>query len=165
MGNGNGKIIDLSEKRPHLSTEDLNNRIDSEKDMIIGEQVFIAPQRVLDDPEALKKWNELVEIYKGFDYVSNIDTGAIEKYCIAFSEYCRLMETKEELASKIKNNLKYFHADTELKLDQSINKKHDLLIKMEDRLFLNPASRVKFAAAKANQPKESHLEKLGFGMV
>lgn len=164
MGN-NPKLISMKKMRPHLSNVEINDRLNAEEEMIIGQQTFKITQRILNNQEALKKWNELVTIYKGFKYVTDIDIGAIEKYCIAHAEYCNLLDIKNELCNKINDKLKLFHADTELKLDYNINKKMELLIKMEDRLFLNPSSRVKFAAAKANQPKESYLVSLGFDNV
>jgi hypothetical protein len=40
------------------------------------------------------------------------------------------------------------------KVEQSINKKIELLIKIEDRLFLNPVSRIKSIPKKPQEEKE-----------
>jgi len=53
-------------------------------------------------------------------------------YCKAYSDYQRLLEGDDETA---------------------VNKKMDMLIKMQDRLFLNPLAKIK------NIPKQKKEEK------
>lgn len=52
----------------------------------------------------------------------------------------------------------------DLQLESAINKKMDLLIKMEDRSFLNPLAKVK-NIPKKEQEKANPLAAKGFGNV
>lgn len=149
----------------HRTKKKINERLKAEKEMKIGNEIFVVTQKILENEVALCKWNELVEQYKNIDFVTSIDIGSIEKYCLTHSEYYQLLECKTELERRIKDKLKLFHAIDELNLDQSINKKLDMLIKLEDRLFLNPLSRIKSIPKKADEKPVSELERLGFGNV
>lgn len=166
MGGKTGPIeFGIIENGRHRTTKEKKDREKYEKLMKIGNHTFKITQKILNNQYALSKWNELVGIYKGFDFVTDIDIGTIETYCLTYAEYMELIDCKNELENKINDKLKLYHAISELKIDQKINNKVDLKIKLEDRLFLNPASRIKFAAAKSTQPKESYLDSIGFGNV
>jgi phage terminase small subunit len=149
----------------HRTKKVIKERLAAEKKMKIGNDEFIVTQKILDNKVALCKWNELVEQYKDIDFVTSIDIGSIEKYCLTHAEYYELLECKIELEKKIKDKLKLYHAIDELNLDQNINKKLDMLIKLEDRLFLNPLSRIKSVPIKPEEKPASRLEQLGFGNV
>jgi phage terminase small subunit len=149
----------------HRTKKVIKERLKSQKEMKIGNNTFKVTQKILDNEVALQKWNELVKLYKDIDFVTSIDIGAIEKYCLSHAEYYKLIECKMELEKKIKDKLKLYHAIDELNLDNNINKKLDMLIKLEDRLFLNPLSRIKSIPKKEPEKPKSELEKLGFGNV
>jgi hypothetical protein len=46
-----------------------------------------------------------------------------------------------------------------LNIDTAINKKSELIIKYEDRLFLNPLSKVRAIPRKQDKPKQTEMEK------
>jgi hypothetical protein len=50
-------------------------------------------------------------------------------------------------------------------IETAINKKMDMLIKMEDRLFLNPLAKVKNVPKKEPEKPADPLKKKGFGNV
>ena len=63
------------------------------------------------------------------------------------------------------NKINYIvSVDGVLKIDSAINKKMDMLIKMEDRLFLNPLSKVKNVPKKEPKTIDPATAK-GFGNV
>lgn len=133
--------------------------------MHIGEKVFIASDEIREDEKALRKWNELVRLYKDFVFVTEVDQGTIEKYCLLHSEWFKLLKDKKELQQENISMLEYYNKLDTLKIDSQLNKKLDLLIKMEDRLYLNPLSRLKSVPKKQEEKPVSQLEKLGFGNV
>ena len=77
---------------------------------------------------------------------------------MTFSEYLDLLDKRKKVGTfntdfdKYEQSLpeefidvlnNYMRMNVDLQLDNAINKKMDMLIKMEDRLFLNPLSKVK----------------------
>ena len=71
----------------------------------------------------------------------------------------------EDFAERLVNKVNYIiSADGVLKIDTAINKKMDMLIKMEDRIFLTPLAKIKSIPRKVKEP-ENHLKKKGFGNV
>lgn len=169
----NGQPIDIltAVGKKHLTKEEIQQRKDSEIKM--GDSRLKCPDYVKADPVTLKRWRELIKEYKaaaagGIDLVKSSDAGMLARYCKTFSEYLRLCETRdrilnmepdwarfenvlpEELQDTI-NDLLRLSAD--LQLETAINKKQDMLIKLEDRLFLNPLSKVKNVPQKPKETK------------
>ncbi|HBR28404.1 MAG TPA: terminase [Firmicutes bacterium] len=133
----------------------------------VGTKKFKVPTFVKEDPEAYKKWKEVIKLYKEVDFVSSGDVGMIARYCMVYSEYLRAVERKKTLenategvplvAGPVVDNL--------IKLDNLVNKKMDALMKMEDRLFLNPLAKVKNVPKKEKKPERDPLKERGFGNV
>lgn len=128
---------------------------------------------------------------EGIDLVKSSDAGILARYCKTFSEYQVLLkahqrvseihydcddldeaidgenkETGDALFSyKVKKQLRdLFAINGILTIETAINKKMDMLIKMEDRLFLNPLAKVK-NIPKQEKKKEDPLASKGFGNV
>ena len=125
------------------------------------------PDYVKRDIQAFKKWKEIIKVYKDVNFVSSGDIGMLARYCMTHSEYLRLLDTRNRITSLQIDWKKYsdllpedfrfaiyelLESSVDLQLESAINKKMDMLIKMEDRLFLNPLSKVKNVPQK---PKES----------
>lgn len=175
----NAKPIELLQAtgRKHLTKAEIEERKQSE--IKLGNHKLKCPNFVKNDIEAYKKWKEITKIYKDFDFVSSGDSGLLARYCMTHSEYLKLCETRNKLHSlhadwseyegsfpedfqvTIENILK---TNTDLQLETAINKKMDMLIKMEDRLFLNPLAKVKNVPKKEPQKEESAFDKR-FGNV
>jgi phage terminase small subunit len=136
---------------------------------------------VKNDSVAFSKWKEIKHVYKDVDFVSSGDTGLLARYCMTFSEYRNLVEHRqridnidfnpeeiEEASEEFQERLGSKKAANDLfrkidyiisiggvlQIESAINKKMDLLIKMEDRLFLNPLAKIK------NVPKEKKEEEI-----
>ena len=124
----------------------------------------------------------------GVDLVKSSDIGILARYCKTFSEYQALLnayqrvdnihydcveldeflddlddEGKALFSYKVKKQLRdLFAISGILTIETAINKKGDMLIKMEDRLFLNPLSKVKNVPKKeADKKPVSKFAKFG----
>ncbi len=164
----NGQPIDIVQAngKKHLTKAEIQQRKDSE--IKTGTNSLRCPDYVKRDIHAYKKWKEIIKVYKDVDFVSSGDVGMLARYCMTHSEYLKLLEQRERIERfEISYERLQEHFDVELlegldaffrfgpvmQLDTAINKKMDLLLKMEDRSFLNPLSKVK------NVPKKPKEEK------
>jgi len=140
------------------------------------------PAFVAKDKSAAKLWNDLIKEYKsaatqGVELLTSSDVGMLALYCKTYSEYERLLVQYQRLENVMIDEhildeyigraeevdevnykaLRYLSqlASLEgvLKIETAINKKMDMLLKMQDRLFLNPLAKVK------NVPKPKKEEK------
>ena len=109
------------------------------------------PTYIENDIVALRYWKQHLHEYKeaaksGIEVLSSSDVGLLALYCKTFGEYESLL--------KLKQGKEDATIDTLIKLETLINKKMDMLIKMQDRLFLNPLSKCKNVPKKeADKPK------------
>lgn len=128
---------------------------------------------------------------QGIDLVKSSDAGIMARYCKTFSEYQTLLKAHQRVseihydcddlneslegvdvesgdaifAYKVKKQIRdLFAINGILTIETAINKKMDMLIKMEDRLFLNPLAKVK-NVPKKEEKKEDPLANRGFGNV
>lgn len=156
----------------------------------LGDNKLKCPDYVKRDVIAYTKWKEITKIYKDIDFVSSGDVGLLGRYCKTFSEYHSLVDCREKImnsdlsddeiklvndtlteeygerkAKKLFEKIDYILSTAGvLSIDTAINKKMDMLIKMEDRLFLNPLAKVKNVPKK--EPEQvDQLAAKGFGNV
>ena len=165
MGGRNGQPIGLilaKGKSHHLTKAVIEQRKAAE--IKTGTQALRCPSYVKNDVNAFKRWKEIIKIYKDADFVSSGDVGFLGRYCMAHAEYIELLKRKKRINGisedpdevegyiwdsddfnvRVKKQLSdMISTDAILRLDTAINKKMDLLIKMEDRSFLNPLAKVK----------------------
>lgn len=175
----NGQPIDIltASGKKHLTKEEIQQRTDSE--IKTGTHNLRCPDYVKGDILAFKKWKEIMKVYKEVDFVSSGDVGFLARYCMTHSEYLRLLDNRkhlealeadwskyedilpEDLEFRIENILKL---NPLLQMEAAINKKIDLLIKMEDRSFLNPLAKVKNIPQKPKEDKPvSKFARFGAG--
>jgi len=182
----NGQPIDIltAVGKKHLTKEEIQQRKESE--IHVGGARLKCPDYVKADPVALKKWRELTKDYKsaaagGVDLVKSSDTGILARYCKTFSEYMQLCDTRNRLLNIKADWSRYeevfpedfqeaverlLRVNVDLQIDNAINKKQDMLLKMEDRLFLNPLAKVKNVPQKAKEKKPaSKFAKFGAGKL
>lgn len=168
MPGRNAKPIQLhlqNGNKRHLTKAEIEQRKNSE--IKTGNKELLCPAYVKIDVAAFSKWREIKHIYKNVDFVSSGDVGLLGRYCMTHSEYLKLLTQKTRLENfEINYERLLEHFEPELlkgldsffklgpvtQLDSAINKKMDMLIKMEDRLFLNPLAKIK------NVPKEKKQE-------
>lgn len=184
----NGQPIDIltATGKKHLTKEEIQHRKESEIKM--GGSRLKCPDYIKADPVALKRWRELIKDYttaaaSGIELVKSSDAGILARYCRTFSEYMKLLkrverigdihdnsddlesyvEDSEEFDYRVKKQLMdMVSTDGLLRLEAALNKKQDLLIKLEDRLFLNPLAKVKNIPQKPKEKKQvSKFAKFG----
>jgi phage terminase small subunit len=163
----NAQPIDLMlvKGAKHLTKAEIDHRKKTE--IKTGDCRLRCPTFVKNDVVAYAKWKEIIKVYKDINFVSSGDTGLLARYCVTFSEYLTLLDQKrriqnfevnyERLSEQFDPELlegmdSFFKFDPVMKLDGAVNKKMDMLIKMEDRMFLNPLSKIK------NIPKKAEKE-------
>lgn len=180
MAGRNAKPItlQLAQGNPNrLTKAEIERRKKSE--VKLGDNKLKCPEFIKKDIPAMTKWKEIVKIYKEIDFVSSGDTGLLARYCMTFSEYLALLDQKQKVDNFEMRFDEITHAFGQelleglerivklnplMQLDSAINKKMDMLIKMEDRLFLNPLAKVKNVPKK--EPKVvDPLAAKGFGNV
>ena len=141
----NAQPIDIlvAKGKKHLTKAEIERR--KSVQIKTGHKTFKASDRVMANQLALEKFKHLKKLYKEIDFVDGLDENLINRYCITYAQFQDLLDYRDD------NKLK-LDFDGMLKLDSRIDKKQDLLIKMEDRLFLNPVSRLKNVPKK--EPKK-----------
>lgn len=183
----------MVEGKKHLTKEEIEERRNSE--IRFGDRKLKCPNYVKNDEIAYKKWKEINKLFKDFDFISAGDSELIAKYCTTFSEYqelrkayqkikeihydCEALDraidaelknedgtTEKAFSYKVKKQLRdMFSVNALLQIESAINKKVDMLMKMEDRMFLNPISKVKNIPKKKEEEKPSEKwGKFGGGM-
>lgn len=187
VGGRNAQPISIvkANGRKHLTKAEITVREKSE--IKFGDNKLKCPTFIKTDVFAFAKWKEITKLYKDIDFVSSGDVGLLARYCMTFSEYQKLLEHRqridsldgvnfedmpvieqrlgEETAAKLLNKINYIlSVDGVLKIDTAINKKMDMLIKMEDRLFLNPLAKVK-NVPKQEKKSDDPLAAKGFGNI
>jgi phage terminase small subunit len=147
-----------------LTKEEINHRQKTE--IRIGNHEFKTTKRLRDNKKALKKWREIIGLYLTYqiDFVSTSDASLIERYCMTYSEYESLLDAREEIIKKKLGAVNTQRALDEFQVDNIVNKKLDILLKMERELFLTPLAKIKNIAV-TEEEKEEPLKKAGFGNV
>jgi phage terminase small subunit len=193
----NAKPIDmlLADKRSHVSKEQVSARRKAETEIMggIGPGRMRVPDFLRDDQVAMAKWRDCMRLYRNCTFLTASDAGNLARYCCAYSEYLDLLKKRraisniefteeeekessrviEEERGKVAVNrlwrkIEYvLSVDGVLSIDSAINKKMEALLKMEDRLFLNPLAKIKNVprVASQKQKEKTPLEEAGFGGV
>jgi len=174
----NAQPIDIVQAngRKHLTKAEIENRKKSE--IKVGNNNLRCPIYIKNNVNAYSKWKEIIKIYKDVDFVSSGDIGLLARYCMTHSEYLKLCETRNKLESLQVNWTEYedmmpkefqegieylLRCNVDFQLDTAINKKMDMLIKMEDRLFLNPLAKVKNVPKVKEEKPKNKFDKFGTG--
>jgi len=180
--------LHVLDRKKHMGKDEIRAREESE--IVMGDYKFKVPMAVKKNPAALKKWREVIKIYKsaGIKFVSSTDSGAIGRYCLLNAEYEHLIkqrailsnldfpdeteteflkaagtELHEKSARKMWRLVEYFHGlDALMKLDKVINSKARAILDVEDRIFLNPVAKVKSLPIKRREEQKDPLEAMGF---
>ena len=140
-----------------------------ESEIKIGDGKFQLPQTVKRDPEAHKKWKQLVKLYEDLDYVTSADSDILAQYCLCHSEHEHLLKSKKEELERLKkikaSALDVINFLNTTNIDNMINKKRDALQKLAGKIFLDPTSRIKGVPTKKTEPEQTPLETAGFGNI
>lgn len=158
----------LNGNKRHLTKEEIAARQRQEAKTRSGIKIYKPSSQVENDPAALAMFKKLKKLYKSIEFVEGLDENIINRYCLLHSEYVQIRDVRQGLSAKyeeldaIEEKLRLSEHLSEL--DKRLDKKMDLLLKLEDRLFLNPTARVK-NVPKKEPPKVDPLANKGFGNV
>jgi phage terminase small subunit len=148
----------------HLTKEEIEERQNNQ--IKLGDRKLKLPAVIKETPEAYKKWKEILKVFKETDLVTSADIRPITDYCLLVAEVKDLRKLKSKMMQPDPVDLfgGIIVADVKgmLELDSAINRKLDALLKLEDRLFLNPVSRTKNIPKKEQEKFISPLEARGF---
>lgn len=181
-----------AEGKTHLTKEEIEFR--EKNEIKIGENLskktIKAPKFLSGDKVAVSKWKEVLNNYRGTDFVSTADLGLLARYCKTFSEYQNLVEYRDKISeidfsgddekvadetlskSEVhEKKVSYILGIMEMmisvqgimSIDNAINKKMTVLLQMEDRLFLNPLAKIKNIPRQVKGDGENEDEKEMFG--
>jgi len=124
------------EGKSHRTKKELEHREKMEKALYTG-TTFKESPAVKADPVAHKEFLRLKKLYKNIEFVDGLDEQMINRYCLLISQEQKLMESDDFLA---------------------LHKTREMILKLEDRLFLNPVSRIKAIPKKPpEEEKESPM--------
>lgn len=155
----NAKPIQLHEAEGNpnrLTKAEMQRRKAAE--ITIQNKKFKASEMVMADARALREFKRLKKLYKEIEFVASLDEHIINQYCLSVSELDDLVDainiSREEMRSdnqdKRSKGLEYF-----LELDKEIRMKRQEIVRLSDRLYLNPVARTK------NVPKQAPEDKSG----
>lgn len=185
MAGRNAQPIDIltAKGKSHKTKAEKEQRKNAE--IKFGDQKLSCPDYVSKDLIARHKWNEIAKLYKDVDFVSSGDSGLVGRFCMTFSEYRDLLNRRvrintiskdsddvedyiqdsEEFDYKIKQKLSDMVSTAAiLQIDKAINSKMEMLIKMEDRLFLNPLAKIKNVPKKEKEVPKDPLQAAGYDL-
>jgi phage terminase small subunit len=142
----NGQPKPLSLVQGHRTIAEKQVRAKAEKSLYTGEQFFEVAS-VKADPLAHKEFVRLKRLYSKIAFIDALDQQLINRYCLELSNLEKLQKNLIELQyiadETDQMDVKIAILDRITRISQIMMKSKELILKYEDRLFLNPASRVK----------------------
>lgn len=151
----NAKPVDLLllEGRTHLTKEQINQRKVAE--IKLTNCNIKADPLVLADERALKEFKFLRKLYKDISFLGTLDSHIVSQYCLAVSELDDLAAALAVIRKRLReDNQNKETLSSFLALDAEIRLKRAELLKLSDRLYLNPVARTKNLPRKEDPPKE-----------
>ena len=149
----------LLEGKSHLTKAEIAYRQSVEKYLSTKDNMFFEQPRVKADKIAHQEFMRLRRLYGKIEFVEALDQQIINRYCLEVSNTQQLQAVLDRLyidldvVKQMEDRLRIY--DLIHKAGIAMNKNKELLLKYEDRLFLNPATRLK--AVPKTPPKEEKL--------
>lgn len=161
MAGNNSKPVQLIKKegKSHRTKKELEHRDKMEQSLYTGFD-FKESEAVKSDVIAHKEFLRLKKLYKQIEFVDGLDQQMINRYCLLISQedgyrlqFDRLNERLVNVDTFEQEAVIY---ETMNKAATKLNQIRDMILKLEDRLFLNPTARMK---AIPKQPLEDEKGK------
>jgi phage terminase small subunit len=156
----NAKPIELhtAEGNPNRLTKAEIERRKSAEIKILN-KTFKASSFVMKDPRALQEFKRLKKLYKEIEFVASLDEHIINQYCLSVSELDDLIlalniareQMKSDNPVSRKEGLSMF-----MGLDIEVRQKRNEIVKLSDRLYLNPVARTKNVSKQAAEKKSEN---------
>jgi len=148
-------LILLEGNKDHRTKAQLEQRKQAEQSLYTG-FTFRESERVKNNPDAHAIFLRLRKLFKKISFVDGLDEQMINRYCLETAEVEGLemmldrMQSDLDECENFEDRLRLY--DTIKGILATLHRKREMLLKLEDRLFLNPASRIR--AIPKNPPKE-----------
>ncbi|SMC38420.1 P27 family phage terminase small subunit [Papillibacter cinnamivorans] len=153
MGGRPSNLIDMT--KGHRTNEEKEYRKAVEQSLYTGES-FEESAQVKKSKIAHAEFKRLERLYAKIAYVDALDQQIINRYCLEVANTYRLQNTLSRLNGDLTKDLEFEDRlriyDLINKTMAAMNKNKELLLKYEDRLFLNPSGRIR--AIPKTPPKE-----------
>lgn len=155
------QLIKLEGNKNKKTKSEIEHREKMEQAVYTGINFRESPS-VKSDPVAHKEFLRLRKLYKHIQFVDGLDQEAINRYCLMVSQEKQLQNQFDTIIKEIektdglmrKLELYEFMNKATTKLNQT----RDAILKLEDRLFLNPAGRLRAIPKKPQEkPKKSQM--------
>jgi phage terminase small subunit len=136
----------LMEGKTHLGKAEIEYRQRGEKALQTG-GTFRETAQVKSDPVAHAEFARLKQLYTKIEFVDALDEQAINRYCLELSNVVRLQEMSKGIGADLasaetaEERSRLYGQFHKVQVDMSRNLER--LFKYEDRLFLNPAARIR----------------------
>ncbi len=151
------QLIKLEGNKDRRTKAELEYREKFEKSLYTG-TTFKESPAVKEDPVAHKEFLRLKRLYKNIQYVDGLDEQIINRYCLMVSQESALTDAIADLKDSLKDcesvEERMLVYDNMAKLSTKLEKVRDMLLKLEDRLFLNPTARIKAIPKKPPEEKK-----------
>lgn len=124
-------------------------------------------EQIMQDPRAMEEFKFLQKMYKDMEYVGMMDSHIISQYCMSVSELDDLTQEMLKIRKQLKETRNYKSSKKHdqllnacVELDKEIRMKRQEIIRLADRLYLDPVARTKNVPKKEQKPKGNETDAL-----
>lgn len=157
----------ILEGKTHLTKEQIAKRL-KEESSLNSKAPYQPNAKVKKNPIALEMFLKLQKLYKEIDFVDGLDENIINRYCLLTAEVDGmeiLLQRMESDIDKCENSGQMITMYKSISgMEGNLNRSRDMLLKLEDRMFLNPTARIKNVPKKQEEPQKTELDRK-FGNV
>jgi phage terminase small subunit len=133
--------------RRHLSRNEMETRQEHEASVKSGVKNYKASEQVMKNMVALNQFKKLKKLFKNIDCIEGLDENIINRYCSITAETDALEKLLAKMNEDVDNCEDYSERISLYKTISGTlagaNKNRDMLLKIEDRLLMNPTARIK----------------------
>lgn len=153
------QLIKSKGRSHHLTRAEIARRESSE--IRLKNKTVKASPQVMADTRALVEFKRLKKLYKEIDFVGSLDEHLINQYCLAVSELDDLLtvmgysRTDSKSADPVTRKLGLTEF---MELDVEVRQKRQEIIKLSDRLYLNPVARTKNLPMKKKEKRDPNAD-------
>jgi hypothetical protein len=155
------------EGKTHLTKKQIADR-KAKEESLKSDSPYQPNKKVKSNPVALEMFYKLQKLYRNIDYVDGLDENIINRYCLLTAEVDGMEQLLQRMESDIDKCGNSGEMVTMYKsisgMEGNLNRSRDMLLKMEDRMFLNPTARVKNVPKKQKEPPKTEFDRK-FGNV
>lgn len=155
------QLIKLEGNKDRRTKAELEHREKMEKELKTG-TIFREEPATKADPVAHKEFLRLKKLYKEIEFVEGLDQATINRYCQlkGQEEFLQnlyvVLKNKMDSTKQVPRKLAYYEDMKDVISKQ--NQVRDKMLKLEDRLFLNPVARMR--SIPKNPPEKEKPSKM-----